>query len=112
MSSTYDLNITQGSKVSITFTLTDSGGNPIDLTEHFVNGAIRLRYSDTIPLVILSPSISDPKTSGIVSLSLTSAETAALPVGMAVYDIERFKGPYDVQKVISGKVFIHPEATI
>ena len=109
MSSTYDLNVTQGSKVDITFTLTDSGGNPIDLTGHFVNGAIRPKYSDTTPLVVLSPAITLPNK---VNLSLTSSQTSSLPVGIAVYDIERFTNPYDVQKVISGKVLIHPEATI
>ena len=109
MSSTYDLSITQGSKVDLTFTLTDSGGNSIDLTGYFSTGSIRLRYSDTTPLITLTPTITLPN---VVGLSLTSSQTAALPVGMAVYDIERFTDSYDVQKVISGKVLIYPEATV
>ena len=109
MSSTYDLNVTQGSKVDITFTLTDSGGNPIDLTSYFVSGAIRSKYSDADALVILSPSIILPNK---VHLNITSAITESLPIGIAVYDIERFITPYNVEKVISGKVLIHPEATI
>ena len=109
MSSTYDLNITQGSKVDITFTLTDSAGSPIDLDGYSVSGAIRFRYSDVTPLITLSPTITLPN---IVVLALTSSQTVSLPVGMAVYDLERYTNAYNVQKVISGKVFISPEATV
>ena len=107
MASTYNLNITQGSTASFNINLINADGTPMDFTGLSVRGSIKLRYSDTSPLIVFSPTIDD----NTVTIPLTSAQTAVLPVGMGVYDIEKYSTSYDSEVLLSGKVFIHPEVT-
>ena len=107
MASTYNLNVTQGSTASFNINLSNADGTPMDLTGFSVRGSIKLRYSDTSPLVVFSTTIND----NTVTKPLTSAQTAVLPVGMGVYDVEKYSTAYDSEVLLSGKVFIHPEVT-
>ena len=107
MASTYDLNLTQGSTANFNITLNNADGTPMDFTGLSIRGSIKFRYSDPQPLVNFTPSVS----SNIITISLTAAQTMFLPVGMGVYDIEKYSTAYDSEALLSGKVFIHPEVT-
>jgi hypothetical protein len=107
MASTYDFNITQGSTASFNITLNDADETPMDFTGYSIRGSIKLRYSDTSPLVNFSPSVSG----NVITIDLTSAQTMFLPVGVAVYDIERYTNSYDSEVLLAGKVYMFPEVT-
>jgi len=107
MASTYNLNVTQGSTASFNINLSNADGTPMDFTGFTVRGSIKLRYSDTSPLISFSPTVDGNK----VTITLTSAQTATLPVGIGVYDIEKYSTAYDAEALLSGKVLISPEVT-
>ena len=107
MAPTYDLNITQGSTAVYNITLNDADGAPMDFTGLSVRGSIKFRYSDSTSLATFSPTVN----SNIVTISLTSAQTMPLPVGTAIYDLEKYSTLYDAEVILSGKVFIYPEVT-
>ena len=107
MASTYDLNIIKGSTASFNITLNNADGTPMDLSGLSVRGSIKLRYTDSQSLVDFTPTINV----NVVTLSLTSAQTMPLPVGMGVYDLEKYSTLYDAESVLSGKIYIHPEVT-
>ena len=107
MASTYNLNLTQGSTASFIINLSNADGTPMDFTGFSVRGSMKLRYSDTSPLVSFSPTINGNS----VTIALTSAQTSVLPVGMGVYDLEKYSSAYDSEVLLSGQVFINPEVT-
>lgn len=107
----FNIQIDQGSTYSQNLTLTDSSLVPINLSGYDVRGQIRRRYSSTTGLENFTASvISEP--SGIISISLTDDQTAALPVSMLGYDIEIYtSGDATVERILNGKVEIFPEYT-
>ena len=109
-----DLNITQGSTFNIRIQVLDDSLNSVDLTGNEVRGVVKNKYSDpdTNILVNLDPVVYDA-INGLVDILLTPTQTAQLPITEALYDIERFplSGAEDVEKVLCGKVLIHPEVT-
>ena len=127
MATSYDLNIIQGSSFNIRLTTKDSNANSLNLSGYHVSGYIKNKYSDTLGLLDLDPSIvsgqSVPTTplnwendaifSGLIDVNLTAKETAALPITQALYDIEIYldNAETSVFKILNGKANIYPEAT-
>jgi hypothetical protein len=108
----YDLDIYKGATFSLSLTLNDTAGNPIDLTNYSISGFLKFRYSDTGKLVSLNPSGISPLTSGNVLLSIHATGTEVLPVTYGVYDLEiRHNTSGTVDKVLNGRARIHPEVT-
>ena len=109
-----DLNITQGSSFNIRIQVLDAGFNVVDLTGKGVRGVVKNKYSDpdTDILINLNPVVYNAA-SGIVDILLTPAETSQLPITEALYYIEQFpiSGSGDIEKIMKGRVFIHPEIT-
>ena len=101
MATTYDLNITQGSSFNIRLTAKDANSNYINLSGYSVSGQIRNRFSDSSPLLDMTPVIvsgqsvptvpanlsNDAIFSGLVDISLAPLKTSALPITQAIYDI-------------------------
>ena len=110
MADTYDLEIYKGSTYSLSITLNDSDGLPIDLTNYTVSGLLKNRYGNSTGLANLNPTKIAPYASGIVTLSMSSSVTSALPCSLAFYDIE-ITASGNTDKVLVGKASIFPEAT-
>ncbi len=105
----YDLDIYKGTSFSLSLTLKDSEGTPIDLTNYNVSGFLKYRPSDTGKLCNLNPTKTNAP-SGIVSLSISYATTADLPCGYGFYDIQIHNTGTDiVTRVLDGKANIYPE---
>ena len=131
MATSYDLNVTQGSTFNVRLTTKDSNGSALNLSGYDVSGYIRNKYSDTTYLLDMAPTIvsghaaahdpNDPlKTdaihSGLIDVNLAATGTAALPITQAIYDIEVYLNPNNMNttsvfKILNGKANIHPEAT-
>jgi hypothetical protein len=109
---TYDLEIYKGSTFSLSITLRDGVGIPLDLTNYNVSGHLKFKYSDSTKLASLNPTKSTPYTSGAIDLTIPSSGTEILPVGYGFYDIEIYHiTSGTVDKVLIGKAKIYPEAT-
>ena len=110
----YNLDIIQGSTFSAQLSVKNSDGTAVDLNGYSVRGHIRYNYGASNALLDLAPTINTtaPYTaaSGIINVNLTAAQTANLPVVMGVYDIETYNSS-EVNKVLDGKVKVHPEVT-
>ena len=113
----YNLDVIQGSTFSAQLSIKNADGTAVNLEGYSVRGHLSYNYGTGAYLVDLDPEINttSPLTaaSGVIDVKLTAAQTSALPVIMGVYDIETFNSsdPIEVNKVLDGKVRIHPEVT-
>ena len=112
----YNLDVIQGSTYSAQLSIKNSDGTPVDLNGYFVRGHIKYSYGDETALLDLTPevNITSPLTaaSGVIDIKLTAVQTATLPIIMGVYDIETYRNDTgEVNKVLDGKVRVHPEVT-
>lgn len=110
----YNIIINQGENYNLTATLTDTSGTPINISGYALRGKVRYSYGSTGILVDLEPSVTNA-TGGVINFTLTPQETAALPITVAVYDIERYVSGQSpettVSRVLQGSVTVTPEAT-
>jgi hypothetical protein len=107
----YDFDIYKGTTFSLSLTLKDSNGTPINLSGYNVSGFLKYRPSDTDKLCDLNPIKTNPA-SGIVTLTISYNTTATLPCGHGFYDIQIHNTGTDiVTRVLDGKANIYPEFT-
>ena len=110
----YNITINQGENYDLTATLTNTEGTPINISGYALRGKVRYSYGSTGVLFDLEPSVLNA-TGGVINFTLTPAETAALPITVAVYDIERYVSGQSpettVSRVLQGSVTVTPEAT-
>lgn len=111
----YDLDVVQGSTFSAQLSVKNADGSPVNLTGYDVRGFIKYSYGSNSVLLNLNPvvNITAPltKASGVIDVRLTAAQTSTLPITVGVYDIETYNNDGEVNKVLDGKVRIHPEVT-
>ena len=108
----------QGSTFSTTITGYDVDGNKLDLTGYSARAKIKANYSTGTSLVDFTTSIQSGTNgaayvSGLIDLSLTSAQTAALAANDWRYDVEVHIGTgiANVIRVQQGLVRVSPEIT-
>ena len=105
-----NLLIDQGSTFSTTITGYDVDGNLLNLTGYSAAGKIKYNYSTGTSLVDFTTSVQDSYVDGLVDLSLTATETAALIAGDLRYDVEVTSGT-NVIRIQEGLVRVGPEVT-
>lgn len=113
MATSYNISTYQGDFLQATLSLKDTNNNPIPLTGYDVRGQVRTSYGATGVLLNLNPTITN-YASGYVSISIPSETTENIPVGIFVYDIERFPSGIETGnsiKLMVGKFIVLPEAT-
>jgi hypothetical protein len=107
----YNISLTQGEDYSLTATLKNADGSNMNLSGYYVRGKAKYNYGDTGVLLDLEPQIYSA-VSGIITVQLNSTDTSSLPVGILLYDIERYtSGDAAVAKVLNGQIIIAPEVT-
>ena len=111
MANVYDLSIEQGSSFNLNLVAKDSVGTPLNLSGYAATGSIRYGFGSSGALLPLSPVVDSSYVSGIISLSLSAAQTSSLPVTKAVYDIEVYTVNGYTFKAIRGYAEILPEVT-
>ena len=103
--------IDQGSTFSKQITVYETDGSTIqNLTGYTAASQIRKNYTSTAYTTILA-TIQTPATNGIIVMSLTAAQTAALKSGRYVYDLQITAADTTVIRVIEGIITIKPEVT-
>ncbi len=105
-----NLLIDQGSTFSTTVTGYDVDGNLLNLAGYSAAGKVKYNYSTGTSLVDFTTSVQDSYVDGLVDLSLTATETAALIAGDLRYDVEVTSGT-NVIRIQEGLVRVGPEVT-
>ena len=103
--------IDQGSTFSKQITVYETDGTTIqNLTGYSAASQIRKNYTSTAYTTILA-TIQTPATNGVIVMSLTAVQTAALKSGRYVYDLQITAADTTVIRVIEGIITIKPEVT-
>lgn len=110
-----EFTIDQGADVAIQIELIDENDNPKDLSNFTVTAYMKKNYTSTA-FTEFNSIVADPPTDGILTLSLTSAQTNALKAGRYVYDVEiSFVDPNGntiVERVLEGRIQLTPSVTV
>lgn len=105
----YDFELDQGASWSTVVAYQDSSGNPINLTGWAAAMQIRLFKAASDPLVAATCVIDG--TAGTVTLSLTRAQTAALPAKTPLfYDVLITNGTQGI-RLIEGQITLDQAVT-
>ena len=111
MANILNQNIDQGSTYSTPITVYQDDGTTIqNLTGYTASSQLRKNYTSTAYTTILA-TIQTPATNGIIVISLTAVQTAALKSGRYVYDLQIAAADTTVTRVIEGVITIRPEVT-
>lgn len=107
MATKSNLVIDQGATFSTDLTLTDENGDMLNLVGYTANSQIRKWYTSTNSISFSTITNTD---AGIVTLSLTANQTAALTAGRYVYDVEISDGT-TISRIVEGIVTVTPNVT-
>jgi len=118
----YTMKICQGSDFLVTLTITDSDGNPVDLTDHTFRGEIRAYVSSPDVVANFSFTKLDQVTdTGKVQIKLSGADSSAITVPDQKsierseinysYDIESETVSGEEKRWLQGIVALSPEVT-
>ena len=114
MASTYNILVDQGSTYTLAVTYKDSSGTAINLTGYTAAMQLRENYdSATAVLSLSSPSsgIVITGASGLVTITMSATQTAALSADTFLYDLE-IASPASVKtRLIQGVVVVSAEVT-
>ncbi len=116
MATSYDLNITQGSRFSIRLEVYNEDLTSFNLSGYSTRGHVKFRHSDTGILLNLNPTPvsgvnGSALISGLVDINLSGAQTAGIPIVQGIYDVEIYNNEGFVEKAILGYCNILPEVT-
>ena len=113
MAAIANLIIDQGANFSSDVTVKDANNNAFNLTGYTASAKMALGYSSTRTRTTITTSIASDATSGVLTLSLTAAETTGLDApARYVYDVEITQtSTGQVTRVIEGIITIRPNVT-
>jgi len=108
----YPIVIDQGGTWSLSLTYKINNAL-VNLTGFTASMMVRTNYTDTTPLLSLTTSnggIALGGAAGTIVITASATQTAAIPAGQAVYDIELYTGS-EVRKLLRGSVTVNAEVT-
>ena len=110
MAAIANLRIDQGASFSSDVTVTNSAGDVVDLTGYTTTAKMAKSYGASSSVTITSALASDP-TTGVVELTLTDTQTAALDApSRYVYDVYITQtSTSTVTRVIEGVITVNPK---
>lgn len=103
-----NLIIDQGTTYSTSIDVTDADDVPVNLTGYTGTAQIRKHYSSSNSTAF---AVSISSLDGIVTLSLTASQTAALNAGRYVYDCELVNSSNVISRICEGIVTVTPQVT-
>ena len=114
MAAIANLNIDQGASFSSAVTVKNADGTGFNLTGYTAAAKMALGYNSTRTRTTMTTTIAGDPTTGVVTLSLTPTQTAALDApARYVFDVEITQtSSGDVTRVIEGIISIRPQVTI
>lgn len=113
----FDINVNQNATFKMNFKLTDSSGDPLDITNWTFTGSIKQDHTQPDPpLLIFTSSVADQNDPELatVTLSLNAIQTELLTERVYVYDVigvDPNGGVPLVYRVLQGRVRVDPGVT-
>ena len=107
MATKANLVIDQGATFSTDLTLTDENGDALNLNGYSSNSQLRKWYTSSNSVAFSTAVNTD---SGVITLSLTSDQTANISAGRYVYDVEISNGT-TISRVVEGIITVTPNVT-
>ena len=113
MAAIANLIIDQGANFSSDITVKDANGNAFDLTGYTTEAKMAKGYASTRTRTTITSAVASDATTGVVSLTLTAAQTAASDAPERyVYDVEITQtSTGTVTRVIEGIISTRPNVT-
>lgn len=119
MAATVNLTIEQGATFRLPITVSTKSGlvvTPVDLTDYAARMQIRMRYTDTDPILELDNALLGGITitnavSGEMQITITDTQTSALTFKTAKYDLEVESLGGDTTRLMQGTVTLSKEVT-
>jgi len=111
---TYDMVVDQGATLSRTVTWKDSTKTPINLTGYSARMQVRASVTSAATVIELTTAnsrIALGGAAGTVTLTVSATDTAALPAGRYVYDLELVSAAGVVNRLIMGNFVVRAEVT-
>jgi hypothetical protein len=110
MAAVANLSIDQSTTFSASLTVKDAFGNPFDLTNCTIEARMARGYASTRTRVSFTSTIADDPTTGVIVLTLTNTQTAALDApARYVYDVDVIDNDEStVTRVIEGLIVVRP----
>ena len=102
--------IDQGANFSTTVTIEDGNSSALDLTGYTALAQIRKTYQSTTATNFTSTFDAD-RTTGLITISLTNTQTAALEEGRYVYDLLITDLSGTKTRVVEGIVTVNPSVS-
>jgi hypothetical protein len=110
---TLNFTIEQGATFNLLLTW-EIDGTPVNITNWTARLAARVDVEDTEVILSLTTSnggITLGGAAGTISLNQTATQTALLPAGTYVYDLELISAAAAVTRLVQGELNISPEVT-
>jgi len=112
MAAIANLSIDQGATFTSDVTVKDANDNPFNLTGYTAAAKLAKGYASTRTRTDFTTTVAADPTTGVVTLSLTSTQTAALDAERYVYDLEITQtSSGSVTRVIEGIISVRPQVT-
>jgi len=111
MAAVANLSIDQGATFTSDVTIKGMGGNVFDLTGYTARAKMAKGYSSTRTRTTITATVSNNPASGVITLSLTAEQTAALDAERYVYDLEIVSTTNVVTRALEGIITVRPEVT-
>jgi hypothetical protein len=113
MANTYNATMDQGSDWFLSLEYKDGAGNPINLTGYTAAMQLRQYYESTTAVLTLNSTtgITITPATGKLDIHATATQTAAVPAGKYVYDLEIKSTGNIVTRLIQGVITVSAEAT-
>ena len=109
-----ELQIDQGTDVSINLELTDTAGVIKNLTGYTVKAGIKKTYNTKdSDATLFTSTITSPSTAGKVNLALTNTQTNTtnMPAGRYVYDVLIKDSSGDKTRILGGQATVTPSVS-
>lgn len=109
----YNFTLDQGSTFNLVVVYKDADGQPINLTGYAAALQVRKAFDSAAAVLSLNTTnsgIAITGAEGKLSIAATATQTAAIPGGDYVYDLEVSSGGV-VTRLIQGIVHVSPEVT-
>ena len=107
---TYNFTLEQGSTFSRQITVQENG-TALNLTGYTARMQMRSTHDSSTIALTYTTTIASPASNGIVNLSATATQSAAIEEGIYVYDLEIESSGGVVTRLMEGKVTVTPEVT-
>ena len=113
MAARANLVIDQGTNISSDVTVKDLNANAFDLTGYTATAKMAKGYESTKTRSTITATVSSTPSSGLVALTMTAAQTAALSPGRYVYDLEITQtSSGNITRVIEGIITVTPQVSL